>query len=114
MMPGHIERRVTEVIIERMADVPVVALQEPRSVGTSTVLNRIARQDGATVINLDLPDVRDAMKADPQRAIRQPGTVFIDEYQRLPAGPSDVHCNAAGGTHRLWACRSRSKNSPPG
>jgi uncharacterized protein len=27
--------------------------------------------------------VRDAVRADPQRAIRQPGTVFIDEYQRL-------------------------------
>ena len=84
MMPGHIERRVTEVIIDRMADVPVVALQGPRSVGKSTVLNQIARQHGATVINLDLPDVRDAVKADPQRAIGQPGTVFIDEYQRLP------------------------------
>ncbi len=84
MIPGHIERRVTEVIIDRMADVPVVALQGPRSVGKSTVLNQIARQHGATVINLDLPDVRDAVKADPQRAIRQPGMVFIDEYQRLP------------------------------
>jgi uncharacterized protein len=84
MTPGHINRRVTEVILDRMIDVPVVALQGPRSVGKSTVLNGIARQHDATVINLDLPDVRDAVKADPQRAIRQPGTVFIDEYQRLP------------------------------
>ena len=81
---GHVERRVTEVVIDRMAEVPVVALQGPRSVGKSTVLNEIAGLHGATVINLDLPDVRDAVRADPQRAVRQPGTVFIDEYQRLP------------------------------
>ena len=84
MRPDHIERRATAVVVDRMADVPVVALQGPRSVGKSTVLNQIARQHGATVINLDLPDVRAAVNADPQRAIRQPGTVFIDEYQRLP------------------------------
>ena len=84
MAKDYIERRVTEVVIDRMADVPVVALQGPRSVGKSTVLNQIARQHGATVINLDLPDVRDLVSADPQRAIRQGGTVFIDEYQRYP------------------------------
>ncbi len=83
-MPDYIDRRATDVVVDRMNDVPVVALQGPRSVGKSTVLNQIARWHGATVINLDLPDVRDAVKADTQRAIRQPGTVFIDEYQRLP------------------------------
>jgi predicted AAA+ superfamily ATPase len=80
----YIKRRVTEVVRERMAEVPVIALQGPRSVGKSTVLGEIAREHGATIINLDLPDVRDAVRSDPYRAIRQPGTIFIDEYQRFP------------------------------
>jgi predicted AAA+ superfamily ATPase len=80
----HIERRATEVVIARMRDVPVVALQGPRSVGKSTVLNQIARQHATTVVNLDLPDVRRAVASDMRRYVRQPGTVFIDEYQRLP------------------------------
>jgi predicted GTPase len=40
---------VTEVVVDRMAEVPVVALQGPRSVGKSTVMNQIAREHGATV-----------------------------------------------------------------
>ena len=67
-----------------MGEVPVVALQGPRSVGKSTVLNEIARRQNAAVINLDLPDVRAAVRADPRLYLHRPGTVFIDEYQRLP------------------------------
>jgi len=80
----HIERRVTEAVLARMQEVPVVALQGPRSVGKSTVLNEIARQHSARVINLDLPDVRAAVQSDLRRYVQQPGTVFIDEYQRVP------------------------------
>ncbi len=40
LMSGRIERRVTEVIIDRTANAPVVALQGPRTVGKSTVLNQ--------------------------------------------------------------------------
>ena len=84
MASQHIARRVTDVVLARMREVPVVALQGPRSVGKSTVLNEIARHHNATVINLDLPDIRAAVQADPGLYLHRPGTVFIDEYQRLP------------------------------
>ena len=84
MASQHIARRVTDVVLARMREVPVVALQGPRSVGKSTVLNEIARHHNATVINLDLPNVRAAAQADPRSYLHQPSTVFIDDYQRLP------------------------------
>lgn len=84
MASQHIARRVTDVVLARMREVPVVALQRPRSVGKSTVLNEIARHHNATVINLDLPNVRAAAQADPRSYLHQPSTVFIDDYQRLP------------------------------
>mgnify|MGYP006370995919 CR=1 FL=1 len=69
---------------------PDVALQGPRSVGKSTVLNEIARQHAATVVNLDLPDVRRAVASDRRRYVRQHGTVFIDEYEIDAASGSAV------------------------
>jgi predicted AAA+ superfamily ATPase len=67
-----------------MREVPVVVLQGPRSVGKSTVLNEIARQHSASVINLDLPGMRRAVQADPTQFVEGPGPVFVDEYQRVP------------------------------
>jgi uncharacterized protein len=84
MTDGQVARRVADVVAERMREVPVVVLQGPRSVGKSTVLNQIAREHDATVINLDLPGMRRSVHADPTQFVEGPGTVFIDEYQRVP------------------------------
>jgi uncharacterized protein len=84
MTDGQINRRIVEIVTARMREVPVVVLQGPRSVGKSTVLNEIARQHSASVINLDLPGMRRAVQADPTQFVEGPGPVFVDEYQRVP------------------------------
>lgn len=84
MVDGQIDRRVVEVVALRMREVPVVVLQGPRSVGKSTVLNQIARDHGATVVNLDVPGMRRNVQADPTQFVEGPRSVFIDEYQRVP------------------------------
>lgn len=84
MSSARIERRIVEVVAARMRDVPVVVLQGPRSVGKSTVLGELARSHREQVVNLDSPAVRRAVQADPGQFVEGPGTVFIDEYQRVP------------------------------
>ena len=84
MVEGQVDRRVVEVVAARMREVPVVVLQGPRSVGKSTVLNQIAREHGATVVNLDVPGMRRTVEADSTQFVEGPGSVFIDEYQRVP------------------------------
>ncbi len=85
MPTRHIDRRITETVRQRMGEVPVLVLQGPRSVGKSTVLKQIAGEIGQPVINLDRPDVRNAVEANMRTFVDRPDTVFIDEYQRLPA-----------------------------
>lgn len=105
MSAGIIKRRVTREISARMAEVPVIALQGPRSVGKSTVLNEIAKRTGATVLNLDDRATRQAVAEDPTRFIERPGRIFIDEYQRVPdvldAIKADVDANYQPGRFLL-------------
>ncbi len=67
-----------------MAEEPVVALQGPRSVGKSTLLNVLAAAHGAQVFDLDELATRDAVAADPVTTASARSPVLIDEYQRVP------------------------------
>lgn len=80
----RIDRRIVDVVLARLREVPVVVLQGPRSVGKSTVLHQIAEGSGAQVLNLDAPAVRRAVLADPSQFVEGHDATFIDEYQRVP------------------------------
>lgn len=67
-----------------MADEPVVAIHGPRSVGKSTLLRAFAAARGVDVIDLDNPEVRDAVMANPTLALSGAGPICIDEYQKAP------------------------------
>lgn len=81
---GYISRRVLDVLTTRMADEPVVALQGPRTVGKSTLLAEVAQRHGVTMIDLDDPEVCDAVTADPATFVAGPSPVCIDEFQKAP------------------------------
>ena len=84
-MPAHVQRRATEIVLNRLADEPVVALQGPRTVGKSTLLHELARHHAVRVIDLDEPAIRDAVEADPATFVAGPPPVCIDEFRKAPA-----------------------------
>lgn len=80
-----ISRRIEDLVVQQMDEIPVMALQGPRSVGKSTLLRSLASAAGHEVIDLDDPDTRDTVADDPSLFVRGPRPVFIDEYQHVPA-----------------------------
>jgi len=84
---GLIDRRVNEVVRRRLGEEPVVALQGPRTVGKSTLLQAVASSSEVPVLVLDLDDLatRDAVAADPALFVSGPELVCIDEYQKAAA-----------------------------
>ncbi|MEV6350067.1 ATP-binding protein [Actinoplanes sp. NPDC051851] len=87
-MPGSLdgiaERRVSALLDDLLQVEPVIALHGPRSVGKSTVLRTLARAQGAPVLDLDDPAIRDAVVANPQTAVSTQGLLCVDEYQHAP------------------------------
>ena len=83
-MRKPVARRGLELVVDRLPQEPVVALQGPRTVGKSTLLTEIARRCGVTVIDLDEPEMSDAMAADPGVFVSGPAPVCIDEFQKAP------------------------------
>lgn len=79
-----INRRVSLVVADRMAEAPVVVLQGARSVGKSTVLAELALQHDVEITDLDDLAVRARVDASPSDAVRGPVPVCIDEYQHVP------------------------------
>lgn len=67
-----------------MREEPVLALQGPRAVGKTTLLNALARAHNASVIDLDDLATREAVAADPATFVSGPAPVLIDEYQHVP------------------------------
>ena len=80
----HVSRRVLGIVVARLAEEPVVALQGPRTVGKSTLLSEVAHRHGVEVIDLDEPAVRDAVTADPATFVAGAPPVCIDEFQKAP------------------------------
>ena len=73
-----------DLVLALEQDEPVLALHGPRSVGKSTLLRSFADARGVEVLDLDDPDVLDAVAANPALAVGGPAPVCIDEYQRAP------------------------------
>ena len=80
----RVVRRVLGLVLARLAEEPVVALQGPRTVGKSTLLGEVAARHGGAVIDLDEPAVRDAVRADPGTFTAGAPPVCIDEFQKAP------------------------------
>jgi len=84
ILDRKVERGVLPVVLERMAEEPVIALEGARSVGKSTLLRSIAERHAVEVLDLDDPATRSAVAADPAFHAQGPSPVCIDEYQRVP------------------------------
>ena len=80
----RVVRRVLGLVLARLAEEPVVALQGPRTVGKSTLLGEVADRHGVAVIDLDELAVRDAVRADPGTFTAGAPPVCIDEFQKAP------------------------------
>lgn len=83
-LEGLVDRRLASVALDQLRDDPVLLIEGPRTVGKSTLLRQIAAECGATVLDLDVPAVRDAVAADPSTFVSGGEPVFIDEYQKAP------------------------------
>ena len=81
---GTVERRILAVVSGILGDEPVIALHGPRSVGKSTLLRALAGACGVPVVDLDDPEVLDAVVANPMLAVDGATPVCIDEYQKAP------------------------------
>lgn len=83
-LSGIVERAILPVVLERMHDEPVLALEGARAVGKSTMLRVIADHQAVEVIDLDDLATRAAVAADPALFMSGPAPVCIDEYQHVP------------------------------
>ena len=77
-------RRILEVVHRQIATWPVVILEGPRTVGKSTLLREIATSSEVGIVDLDEPDVRRQVEADPQGYVKRTRPVLIDEYPKVP------------------------------
>jgi uncharacterized protein len=80
----EVVRRLVAIVLDRLAEEPVLLLQGPRSVGKSVLLRRVGREVGVAVIDLDDLAMRAAVQSDPALFTAGPSPVFIDEYQKVP------------------------------
>lgn len=85
VLQDKIERHITDVVLARLAEEPVVVLHGARTVGKSTLVQDVARDLGVEVIDLDDLDARAAVDADPAFFVAGPSPIVIDEYQRVGA-----------------------------
>lgn len=81
---GLVKRRLLPVLQSLATQEPVIALHGPRSVGKSTLLRAFAVDTGVDVVDLDDPQVLDAVRASPSLAVGGSTPVCVDEYQKAP------------------------------
>lgn len=82
-----ITRRISPVLVERLAEAPAVALIGPRQVGKTTLARAIGDARGAGALYLDLEQPQDrARLADPAAylALHADKLVILDEIHRAP------------------------------
>ena len=73
--------------LQGLDEAPVVALLGARQVGKTTLARRIIAdwKGPSTLLDLERPDVREALSRTPDRVLRdREGLVVLDEVQRLP------------------------------
>lgn len=76
----YTRRIIDDTLDELLPDLAAISIEGPRAVGKTAT----ARRRAQTVIDLDLPEVRDIVRADPTYITRSPTPVFIDEWQHVP------------------------------
>lgn len=76
----YIRRVVDAQLDELLADLAAVSIDGPKGVGKTATGSRRAQ----AVFRLDAVADREIVAADPAQLDRAPGTVLIDEWQRLP------------------------------
>lgn len=83
-MIATISRHIDERARRYLDAFPVLLIEGARQVGKSTLARQLAPQ--AQVLNLEIPEIRDAVAADQMGALRNagPGTVIVDEIQLMP------------------------------
>lgn len=81
---GVTPRRAFGLLNSLSADEPIVAIHGPRSVGKSVLLHQFAENHGVDVLDLDNPDIRDAVRASPRSALEVRSPICVDEYQFVP------------------------------
>jgi len=79
--PPYSARVVDAELQEYLAGLAAVALEGAKGVGKT----RTALQYVRTVVQLDDPPQRDLVVADPNRALRGPTPVLVDEWQHVPS-----------------------------
>ena len=83
-LTGKRARRAFDVLVSLSAEEPVVAIHGPRAVGKSLILQQFATNHDVDVLDLDNPEIRDAVRASPGQALAVPAPLCIDEYQLVP------------------------------
>lgn len=79
----YIKRDIETEILSMSGNYPVVTLTGPRQSGKTTVARHMF--PNYPYVNLEAPDILEAVKADPRKFIRQHSDgVIIDEIQRFP------------------------------
>jgi uncharacterized protein len=87
-------RRVVDTELDQLLpDLPAISLDGPKGVGKTATASR--RAD--VVFRLDDRDEHEIVDADLTQLDRDPGTVLIDEWQRLPAVWDHVRRSVDGG-----------------
>ncbi|MEG3614042.1 ATP-binding protein [Isoptericola haloaureus] len=84
-MTSLIARRLTRVVRDRSATTPVLLLEGPRGVGKSTLLDGLAAESDAVVIDLDREDYLQLALNSPSAVVGEDTPVLIDEYQKAPS-----------------------------
>ncbi len=88
MMPAIlsriVDRRLVEVVGQRLHDESVVVLEGPRAVGKSTLLRTLATSRDRQIVDLDDLPTRDAVRTDPALFVRGEAPIMIDEFQHVP------------------------------
>jgi predicted AAA+ superfamily ATPase len=80
-----IARRLTRVVRHRSTTTPVLLLEGPRGVGKSTLLDGLAAETDAVVIDLDREDYLQLALNSPSAVVGGDAPVLIDEYQKVPS-----------------------------
>jgi len=73
-------RVIDEELDIYLAALPAIALDGPKAVGKTSTM----RQRAKTVLELDAPNTRQAVAADPTAALNRERPLLIDEWQKVP------------------------------
>ncbi len=83
-LSGVVPRVVDDHVRMLVAEEPAVLLEGPRGSGKSTVLHAVAAEHGVSVVDLEDPPTRAAIREGSTAPLLSSGLVVIDEFQHAP------------------------------